>query len=167
MPRPQGTRGLLEPFGYGRGYAEIVFGTAPAAGANFSYLIAGQYSTRILSAVFTLVCDANAANRAVTLDYVTPEGRVWASNGIGAVTVANATQKYSGQIDRSHGEQATGTTYFFAISDLFIDPGNSIAINVANKQVGDQLSAITMVLERFPTGNRGYPEGATAPHSRR
>lgn len=167
MSPPLGTRGLTEPFSYGRGYDEIVKGITPAAGANFVYKIEGQYSTRILSAVFTLVSDSNVANRAVTVDYCDPEGNVWSSNGIGAVVAASTTQPFSGQIDRSHGEFVAGTKMFFPIADLFVDPGNSIRINVANKQVGDQLSAIVFVLERFPTGSRGYPEGAVASRNRR
>ena len=167
MPRPQQTRGLTEEFGYGRGYDEIVKGITPAAGAQFSYKIQGQYSTRLLSIIFTIVTDANVANRAVTVDFADPEDSVWASNGYGAVITASTTQKHSGQIDRTVGEWASGTTIFFPISDLFIDPGNKIRINVANIQATDALSAIVMVLERFPTGNRGYPEGAVTPRARR
>lgn len=167
MGRPQGTRGLVEPFGYGKAWDEIVPGASPAAGANFSLKVPGQYSSRVLSAVFTLVTDANAGDRAVTLDFATPEGLVWSKNGIAVVVPASKTAVFSGQIDRSHGEQATGTAYFFPISDLFIDPGNLIQINVAGKQATDQLSSITFVLERFPTGSRGYPEGAVQSPARR
>lgn len=167
MTPPLGTRGLTQEFGYGRGYEEIVKGTTPAAGANFIYKIEGQYSSRLLSIVFTFVADANAANRAITVDYCNPDAVVWASNGYGAVITASTTQIHSGLIDRGVSEWAAGTTVFFPLTDLFIDPGNSIRINVGSKQATDQLSAISMVLERFPTGPRGYPEGEVVGRSRR
>lgn len=167
MTPPLGTRGLTEEFGYGRGFDEIVKGATPAAGANFVYRITGQYSSRLLSIVFTFVADANAANRAITVDYCDPDAAVWASNGFGAVVTASTTQVFSGLIDRGVAEWASGTSVFFPLTDLFIDPGNSIRINVGSKQATDQLSAIMMVIERFPTGPRGYPEGAIPGRSRR
>lgn len=152
-------RGLLEPFSYGRGFEEIQYGTQPAAGASFSLTVPGAFDTRLLSITYRLVTDANAANRAVTVDYDDGNGQLFAREGAGLVVTANTTQDFAGNVGRGVAEWAANTIVFHPLAESILEGGQKIQINVANIQVGDQLSRIVLKLERFPSGVRDYPEG--------
>lgn len=139
----------------------------PAAGANYTLAVPGQWEMRVLSVLFTFVADANAANRVVTLDHVSPDGKVFASSGASAVITATTTQAYIGQIDRTNSEWNANTPIWFPIADFWVKPAYSARITVANIQATDQLSAIRLIVERFETGPAGYPQGARLSRRRR
>lgn len=160
---PSIPRAVTEDLGYARAYQEWFPGTQPAAGANYTLNIPGQFATRLLAVTFRLVCDANAANRVVTVDYLDGAGNTYCSSGAAAVITANQTQDYFGHVDHGTAEWNTNTPVFFPLADVILTPGRQMQITVANKQAGDQLSRIFKVWERYPTGRRGYDEGQSTP----
>jgi hypothetical protein len=159
-------RGLLEPFSYGRGWAEVVRGDQPAAGASFSLTIAGVFAARLLALTYRLVTDANPANRAVTLDYDDGNGSLFAREGAGLVVTASTTQDFAGQHRRGVAEWAANTIVFHPVPAVILHQGQKLQLNVANIQAGDQLSRIVLRLERFPSDVLDYPEGVSQPPSR-
>jgi hypothetical protein len=157
------TFGIGEPFGHGLLYPDFIDGTSPAAGANYAYSVPGDYWMRVLGVLFTLVTDGNAANRAVTVDFINARGTTYMSNGFGAVITASTTQVIQFQIGRTVAEWAANTTIFAPLTDLFLQSGSQVQITVGSKQATDQLSAIHLAVEKFETGPRGYPEGVATP----
>lgn len=162
---PSVPRAVTEDLGYARAYQEWFPGAQPAAGANYTLSIPGQFATRLLAVTFRLVCDANAANRVVTVDYLDGAGNTYASAGAAAVITAGQTQDYFGSLDHGTSEWNTNTPVFFPLIDALLMPGRQLQITVANKQAGDQLSRIFKIWERYPTGPRGYDEAEYTPRS--
>lgn len=154
------TEGLLEGVDYGRGFFETVAGVQPAAHAPYHLPADFRYITLPVFLTFRLVCDANAANRFVTVDYADGNGNVYASSGTAAATIASATQDFAAEHDRTVGEHTAGSKVFMPLAHDYVRPGYTITINVANMQAGDQLSRIVWGLDRLPTGPRGYTLGA-------
>lgn len=149
--------GLLEPFAYGEGFVDYILGDAPAAGANFSLpFLDGRWDVRILSCIVTLDTDANAANRLLSLDYIV-RGVTFVRNAASVVwTASTVAQVFMFKINQAVAEWNTNTPCFVPLLDLFLNPGMTAQITVDNKQVGDTLTSIRFVVEKFPTGRRGY-----------
>jgi len=155
--------GLLEPFGYGRGFHDRILGVQPAAGANFARSLESQYATRVLAVNCQLVTGAAVANRWVELRFTDSDGGVWDRAGAGVFVLASSTVQLVWQIGRGSADFASGgadTTPIYApLNDVFLAGSDQVRIVVGNIQAADQLSAIRLTVERFPTGRRGYPEG--------
>jgi hypothetical protein len=45
------------------------------------------------------------------------------------------------------------------VPSIFLQPEFSLVVSIGAVQVGDQVSAIRLYLERFDTGPEGYPTG--------
>jgi hypothetical protein len=154
------TEGLVGGFGWGLAYQDFLDVATPAAGANAPVKIGGENRVRVVAALATLTTDANAANRFLSLDFIDARGVTRIRNGAGLVVTANTSaQAFVWERSRTVGEWAANTPVFLALSSLFLEPGFTVQFTVDNKQVGDTLTALTLVLERFPTGPKGYPEG--------
>jgi len=161
------TEELLNPFAYGRGFLDVLYPSNPAAGSGFALTEDGRYLTRPVAIVFTLATSAAVANRFVTYDIVDGNGKVILSRGPAVAVLAGSTQKFAADYDRSGSEWTTGSTVFFGLPHLFLEPGRVLQVNVANIDGGDQISNVILTVERFPTGPRGYPEGRIGPEARR
>lgn len=162
--------GLLQSFGYGRASQVPVVGVKPAAGANYSYAIDGRWTQRVLAMRAHFVAGSNAANRALTVQYLDGDGNIFDENGAGVFVVASTTVDVQWQIDRGEGEWSSSgsdfTTIWAPLSDVFLRPGWSIKLVVKNVDAADQLSAITLLVEQFETGPHEYPVGRAHHRSR-
>ena len=128
----QVTYGLLEPFSHGRGYQELVTGTSPAAGANYTHKLAGKWVSRLLLCSFQLTTSVTTADRIVTVEYATAAGTVYAADGAAvAVEASTTSQQFYGSSERGQSEWNTGTPVFFPLWGGFLYPGFEIIVNVA------------------------------------
>jgi hypothetical protein len=151
---------LLLPFVYGKGNPEYVQVTTPAAGALASFTVDGRFAVRVVAARATLTTDATAANREVTLDFIDQRAVTRARNGGGAVVTANTSGKqFDWSAFRGMGESVASGSIFLPVAPLFLYPGFSVKFSVANIQATDALSALSLWVEQFQTGPRGYVLG--------
>lgn len=158
--RNEVTYGLLLPFTYGKGNPEYVSVTTPAAGATASYIIPGSFAARVLAARLSITTDANVANRLVTLDYIDSRGVTRLRNGVGNVITASTTaQTFEWDCNRTIAEWATNTPIFAPVAPLILYPGWSVKFNVTNVQATDAISGLSLWVEQFQTGPRGYQLG--------
>ena len=114
----------------------------PAVGNNSTGAVGGGAQSELTLITFTLVTDANAANRVVHIDLVDsgitiPLGSAaiahTASNTFGYIATQNATTNAAGNI----------ATYTIPLPNLRIfDPTALLNIVVDNIEAGDQLSDI-------------------------
>ena len=150
---------LGQGYSWGRSFQDIEKEAQPAAGASFSMALPSKYTHRLVACVFTLTTDANAANRYVTVESVLGDTSLFCV-GAAAVTIPASTsaQRYVGSITRGVAEWATGTDILFPLTPIFLEVGTTLKINVANIQVGDQLSKIRLGFDLFPT-NPDYLPG--------
>lgn len=151
--------GLTSEFAHGRAFSEVVPIANPAAATGFTYKVGGSYWERIASLAFVLTSDGNAANRAVLLVVKDGTGAVVATQPTAAVQVASKAYTYSYQRYATTATDATNLVNLQAAPDIFLQPEFSIVVTVGSVQVGDQISAIRLYMERFDTGPEGYPLG--------
>lgn len=156
------TEGLVESFGHGLAYPDWIDVATPAAGATASVVVDGKYSLRVLAATATITTDANVANRVVTLDYVNARGVTYMRNGASLLVTASTTaQAFYWSNKWSVSEWNTGTPVWVPLLDVIMPPGFTVKFNVDNIQATDAISALRLWVEKFPTGPRGYPSGAS------
>ena len=154
------TYGLVEPFGYGKAFPDWLDVTTPAAGAQASVTVEGRWALRVLAARCTLTTDANAANRLVTIDYLNNNGVVRARSGAGVViTASTSAQAFEFSAHRTVAEWAANTPIFAPLQPWILPPGFVVRFTVTNIQATDALTALSLWVEKFPTGNQGYPLG--------
>lgn len=149
----------LGPTPYGIGLPLFVPGAQPAAGANFSLALSSAFIQVLHTVRFSLVTDANVANRIVTVDYVTGDSVVAVSNGAGLLVTASTTVTFMGKAHMGVSDwTSTGsdlTPVYFPVEPLMLPGPWLIQINVANKQAGDQLSAIRLIFDQFTSETYG------------
>lgn len=133
------------------GLPEYVVGDSPAAGANFTQLIEGRYHTRLVSLFVRLVTDANAANRTLRLELLDGQSNVFDVAGNPVTYPASSTEDYSFSAYQAQGEWEVAATNLVPLHPVLLPPTFSFRIAVTNIQVGDQLSRIRWVWERFYT----------------
>jgi len=154
------TTGLVQPFGWGLGYADWSDPTSPAAGANYNRVVAGNHFERVIAATCTLTTSSVAANRFVSLDFINARGTTYCRNAAGVVVTASTTnQVFHWNAARSVGEWAPGTPILCPLMLTFLPPAFQIQITVDNIDATDQISAVHFWLEKWPTGPRGEPAG--------
>jgi hypothetical protein len=152
------TEGIVGPFSVGLAYQDWLDVATPAAGAQASFTVPGDYSMRVIAARAQITTDANAANRIVTLDFANARSSVYHSNGAGKLITANTTaQAIWWSRNRSVSETVAGAPIWCPLLDEIMPPGFTITWAVAAIQATDQLSQLRLWVEKFPTGSRGYP----------
>lgn len=155
------TWGLLYGLGYGVGYPDQLDPASPAAGANFALTVDGAWVLRPLAVKYQIDTDANAANRFVSVDYIDARGITRHRNAAGLVVTASTTaQVFDHSVSRGVAEWAANTPVLAPLEPFFLYPGYTLQITVDNKQAGDTITAIHMLVEKFETGTQGYELGA-------
>jgi hypothetical protein len=150
------TESLVFPYGVGEAFVDYAFPTNPAAGAQLSVTVQGEWAVRVLAARATLTTDANVANRLVSLDFVNSRGTTLVRNGASVLVTANTSnQAFEWGSNRALAEWNTGTPVWVPLLPLFLDPGFTLKFAVDSIQATDQLSSVSLVLEKWPTGPRG------------
>jgi len=136
--------------GFAVGWQEPVTVVTPAAGAQWSHKVDGRYFTRVLAVTFTLVTSAVVANRFPAVNLTDNNGRLITSVPAGGTVVASSTLNvFLAAGAPAYAFGASGGTFGF-LPDLLVPPDYSWSSVVAGIDVGDQLSGITLLLQRFP-----------------
>jgi hypothetical protein len=143
-----------DPYRYDEAYVDFVDVVSPAAGLNAPRVVPGEYGMRVLAALATLTTDANAANRLVSIDVINANASTRVRNPVAATIPASQSNvkllwnhAYHAAASITNGPQIA------PILELLVPPGWSIQFTVDNKQVGDQLASLSLVVLKVPTGN--------------
>lgn len=124
---------------------------SPAAGANATYTVEQARAVRVLAARASLTTDANAANRIMALD-ILPSGAFTAIRNLPAVAItANTTgQTFEWGTQYAQWDVNANTPCVVPLFSHWLPGPVQYAFTVDNKQAGDQLSALVLVLEIIP-----------------
>jgi hypothetical protein len=136
----------------------------PAAGAQFTETIDGNFLTRLVTLSVRIVTDANAANRTLRLEYLDTQGNVFAVAGNPVTYPANSTEDYFFDVWQGQGEWEVNAANLVPLKPLLLPPTFAFRIAVNNIQATDQLSRIRFTWEQFytrhqppiPNGDSGY-----------
>lgn len=127
-----------------------LLGVAPAAGAGFVLPLDSRWWWYIKSVRFTLTTSAVVANRFVTVDYQDAEGNTWARSPSPVVQAAGVANQGYEFAPRNIAVSGIAAQPIFAdLVGLWIPPGWRLAISVALIDVGDQLGAPRIYVEKF------------------
>lgn len=151
----QFTLGLTRLLGHGRAFSEVVAVPNPAVDTGFTYQIS-QYWKILDSVSFTLVTDANAANRQVTLLVLDGSGAQLAAFPAATVQTAGTTVHYAFLENVSSFLATVGGNSVSPVYSSLLQPGFSVVVTIGSKQAGDQISSIRFNNQNFVTGDEGY-----------
>ena len=142
-----------DQYRYDEAYVDFLDVASPAAGANATVLVPGQFGYRVLAALASLTTDANAANRLVSLDVINANSSTRLRNPAPASIPANTSgQKYVWNDAYATGASITNGPMVAPVNCLLVPPAWTIQITIDNKQAGDQLAALSLVVLKVPTG---------------
>jgi hypothetical protein len=124
----------------------------PAAGANAAFTVGSRRvaGLRVLVALFTLTTDANVADRFASVDYIDGRSVTRVRNAAPTFVTASTTGQVF-QFDQANAAPIwdTGTMVFAPLNDIILGLGWTVQVTVDSKQAGDQLSAVSFVVENF------------------
>src|SRR5882724_249907 len=127
-----------------------VYPPNPAAGAQWAHKADGRFLTRLLAVTFTLVTSAVVANRFPAVNLTDSNGKLVTSAPAGGTVVASSTLNVfltTGAPAYAFG--AAGGTFGF-LPDILVPPDYSWSSVVSGMDAGDQLSAVVLLVQRFP-----------------
>lgn len=133
------------------GLPEYVRRDNPAAGAEFTEELGGNFHTRLVCFFCRIVTDATVASRTVRLEYRDAADRVFHVNGNPVTYPASSTEDFAFSAFHPRGEWEVSATNLVPLAPILLPPTFDFHIEVTNIQVGDQLSLISFVWERFWT----------------
>jgi hypothetical protein len=149
---------LGQPHGFGRSFQRTRRGLNPAAGSSYVVSLDSNYRHVLVHAVFTLTTAATVANRYTTVQYTYGDGVPAWVNAAAVVQTASSAQRYVGSKDRGTSEWNAGTDVLFPIAPMYLDGGGTFSINVASMAGADQLSAIYLTFDLYPTSDSVMPD---------
>lgn len=137
------------------GLPELVYGTSPAAGSDFSYSVDGSFFERLLSVHVRLVTSATVASREVVVSYEDAGGNRFALSGINTTVTASQTADYDFSVFTPEAVATVDASALVPLVGMLLLPTQVVKIHVVSVQAADQLSRIRFVRERFYTHD--YP----------
>lgn len=126
---------------------------APAAGANFSYTVPGQYLVQPLSVHVRLVASADAADREVVVEYQTAAGERFDLNGVATTVTASQTADYVFSAYQAVGEFTVASSALVPLHPVILVPTEILKITVVNIQATDQLSLIRIRWQQYESNS--------------
>lgn len=133
------------------GIPSLEYGASPAAGADFSQSVEGQYYARLVSVFVRLVADANVASREVVVEYRDAGNNRYALAGINTTVTASNTADYYFSVFQPEAVATVDSSALVPLPAILLRPTDNFRIHIVNAQAGDQLSRIRYVWERFLT----------------
>lgn len=131
------------------GLPELVYGTQPAAAADFVQAMTGAFHVRLLSVFCRIVTDATVASREVVVEYRDQQAQRFALAGAPTTVLASTTTDYAFNVFQDQADWPSDSTILAPLSPLMLPPGCDFRIHVVSVQAGDQLSRIRFMWERF------------------
>lgn len=131
------------------GGPEVVYGTSPAAGADFSAEVGEGYLSRLVSVFARLVTDANVASRELVVEYRDGQDQRLQLYGAPVTVSASDTVDYAYSVFQPRAEWEVDSSILVPLGPFLLEPSWDFRLHVVNVQAGDQLSRIRYVRERF------------------
>lgn len=132
----------------------------PAVASPADRRIPGETFEQLNVARCTLTADGTAANRFVTLDYLNGDGGIVARVQPGLAVTAGIVASFTWSIHLGYFFTGVATEQACSIPVSPMPAGFTFRIAIGNAQAGDQLSAVSMYVRRWPTSMWAPPTGA-------
>jgi len=149
---------VTSPYGVGLGQQYPFKGDNPGAGVLFTRTFDGNFARRILSLVFTVTAANAGSSRYVAVEYRGKDTLPFAGGFPAGLLAINTANRYWGSVLRGVSDFNTGTDVGFPLDNVFLYPGDQLVINITTLDVGDAITNIRGVEERFAYDPRRLPE---------
>lgn len=130
----------------GPGTLRTIAGTDPAANTSISETVPTGARWRLHSMAFSLVTDANAANREVSITF-DDGATAYMVAASGVNQAASLTRRYSAAKGGIRGAAATAAEITIALPDVWLPAGHRIRTVTTNIQAGDNYGAPLLHVE--------------------
>lgn len=153
--------GLGDPFAPFRGFFKQTLLAAGGAGVNTLtlYSVPGDEIARINTVRFSLVTDANVANRNPVLQIQDADGNILAESGTNVNVTASLTWQISAFHEAGFGGLIGTSRLLIPLPDLFLLPGYKLVLANLNGQAGDVLGPTRLTIVHYENGGLGYELG--------
>lgn len=142
-----------DPYRYDEAFVDYLDVASPAAGANASVVVPGQFGFRVLAALATLTTGAAVANRLVSLDVINANSTTRLRNPMPATIPANTSNhRFVWSSAWQAGADITNGPQVAPVHELLVPAAWSVQFTVDTIQAADQLSALSLVVLKVPTG---------------
>lgn len=142
-----------DQYRYDEAYVDFLDVGQPSAGANAAVVVPGQFGFRVIAALATITTDANVANRLVSLDVINANSSTRLRNPAPATIAAGQSNiKVVWSSAWANGISVTNGPLVAPVHDLLVPASWSVQFTVDNRQVGDQLASLSLVVVKVPTG---------------
>ena len=146
----QTARLMIRAPGFAVGWQERIILPAPAAGQQWTYKVDGRYTERLVAVWFALTTSAVVASRFPVVVLRDNNGTVITEVPAGnAVAAASTVTAYLVNGAPGTAQGGVGNTYGF-LPDLLIPGDWAWGSGVGAMDPADQLSAVTLLVHRFP-----------------
>lgn len=149
---PAYAQGLVQPVAGVPGRQELVAGASPAAGASYRFRTPGEYIIRPLSVLCQLATSAAVGDRTLTLEYQDSDDVRYLVAGTQAALTALQTQSFCWHPLAGDVAWPVDDVAIAPLPQQMIYPSSSLVIKIGNVQVGDQISLVRIVVEKYETG---------------
>lgn len=145
---------------HGNSWLEMFRIAQPAVAVGASRRIPGETFEQLMVVRFTLVADVNVANRFVAVDVVDGDAIVVSRIASTTAVTAGLTSRFTFAV--GIGTLAAGgvNEQMLPLPEVPFPPGFAHTISIANVQAGDQISAISFYLRRWPSAAWARSDGA-------
>lgn len=133
------------------GFPELVYGTSPAAAADFVQAIGGGFYVRLVSVFARLVTDANAGDRELVLEYRDGDDNRYALFGAPVEVTASSTNDYAFSAFQPRAEWPVDSSIIIPLGPQLLLPTHDFRLHIVGAQAGDQISRVRYVQECFYT----------------
>ena len=131
----------------------------PAVATGFTYTLSTNYNEWPIALSFELTTDANAANRQIGLQLLTPVGTVQAAAPVASVQTASLTWQYCFCSWLTNASAVVNKVVLSPFFPFVVPADYSFSVTITNHEAGDQISNIAYYRDRYSTGPDGYPQG--------
>lgn len=133
------------------GWPSLEYPASPAAGAELSIAVPGQFLYRFLSVHVRLVTDANVGARTVLVEFRNHAGERFLISGAPVEQSESATNDWVFSAWQQRAEWPMDGCVLVPLATPLLEPTSSLAVVVDGVEAGDQLSRCRVQLERFYT----------------
>ena len=144
---------LLGPIGTQHGWQDVVHGLTPGAGQPYAHVVPGQYRERLMAVKFTFATSAVVANRVAALQLSDASGNELVYQVCSGAIVAASVLTVTLAVGLTTSPGISAGNSVGGICDLIVEPGWTWSIVASAMDAGDQISAVTMIVQRFPTSD--------------
>lgn len=145
-----------------RGQRLDVLVPQPAAGADWSYLIAGGFAIRLLLATWVVTTSAQAAKRYPSFVVRDGDANIRLQTTDTGEIVASTAPRVTAAQGVTTAASASGLAFTIQAPSTILDAGWSIGSLTTNLQTEDQISGVRLLIEQLIEDNPGDGYGVLA-----